>query len=401
MTARDGLRRAASGIWRLLPTGPRQALARVAIRALSPRLADPLPASLDDGAPRIVAGFLTSASGLGQAARLAYTAFERAGRDVYGIDLSRFLVAAGAEIDFKFRDAARLTGEGQVLVNVNAPLMRLAASAMGSRFLKGKWVTGYWAWELPQMPQDWRDGLRFAHRLAAPSQFVADAISGLGWLEPVVVAPHPVAVEDWGDLPSRPTGPFTIVTAFNAASGFARKNPTALIAAFRRAFPSLASAARLRILATNIEHFPAGRAALVAAIEGDERIELLVSPSLSRGDYLAWYGAPDLFGSLHRSEGFGLGIAESMCRGVPALATNWSANAEYMDESNGFPVAFSLTPVEDPQGKYREKAQVWADADVIDAADRLRAAAEDPVGLARVAAAALDKGRRQFSAFPL
>jgi len=39
----------------------------------------------------------------------------------------------------------------------------------------------------------------------------------------------------------------------------------------------------------------------------------------------------DVYMSLHRAEGFGLILAEAMALGTPVIATNYSANTEFMN----------------------------------------------------------------------
>ena len=55
----------------------------------------------------------------------------------------------------------------------------------------------------------------------------------------------------------------------------------------------------------------------------------------------ALQAACDCYVALHRSEGFGLAVAECMYLGKPVIATGWSATAEYLDANNGLPVQFS------------------------------------------------------------
>lgn len=387
-------------IWRRLPIRFRRSAFRAAINVLAPALPMPVPASLEPGAPRIVAGFLTSPSGLGQSARLAIKAFSGAGHDTYGVDLSYAFNEPSTGIKDSFRDGRRLTGPGQVLINVNAPFMKYTLQLLGRRLLQDKHVTGYWAWELERAPDEWRNGLACVHRVAVPSRFVAGAVEALGWRGDIIVAPHPVALEGAPPLPPRPADqPFTIVSSFNVASGFVRKNPVALVEAFKLAFPNNAPA-RLRVLATNTEHYPEGKAALLAAVGGDPRIELCMQ-SLSREEYWRWYGAPDLFASLHRAEGFGLGIAESMCRGVAVLATDWSANSEFVDAESGFPVNYTLTPVSDPQLRYEAPGSLWAEPDIGHAAELMRRAAEDSDLRVRLATIGKQRALARFSSFPL
>jgi len=391
----------ARAIWRRLPVTFRRRLAHGSLRLLAPRLPAASPASAAADAPVIIVGFLTSASGLGQAARLAYRAFERQGRAVYGVDLSRFFFETADVVRFAFHDGRAHRGPGRVLININAPYMAYAFNLLGRAFLREKHVTGYWAWELPRAPEAWREGFERTHDIAAPSAFVAEAIRALGDTPPVYVAPHPVMLEELPPLTPRSApvseeAPFTIVSAFNAASGFERKNPLALIAAFKRAFPAREDV-RLRLLASNIEHYEAGRAALEAAIAGDARIEAHYQ-AMDRPAYWRWYGTPDLYASLHRAEGFGLTLAEAMALGVPVLATHWSANAEFMDESNALPVRFKLAAIADDQQKYAAEG-AWAEADVEHAAVLMQRAYAEPEWLAKLARAGQAHAARIFETF--
>jgi glycosyltransferase involved in cell wall biosynthesis len=95
-----------------------------------------------------------------------------------------------------------------------------------------------------------------------------------------------------------------------------------------------------------------------------------------------------------------LPIAEAMCVGVPALATDWSASAEYVNETNGYPIRAALTPVRDPQSKYRP-GERWAEPDIAHAAARLREAATDAVKRQARGAAAREAAVLRFSAFDL
>ena len=61
----------------------------------------------------------------------------------------------------------------------------------------------------------------------------------------------------------------------------------------------------------------------------------------------------DSYVSLHRSEGFGLPIAEAMSFGKPVIATGWSGNMEFMDDSNSFPVKYELAEIPVKNGPYK------------------------------------------------
>lgn len=82
--------------------------------------------------------------------------------------------------------------------------------------------------------------------------------------------------------------------------------------------------------------------------------------------------------SLHRSEGFGLVPAEAMLLGVPVMATDWSATAEFIDATSGIPVPYRLVPARDPRGVFEAPGAHWAEADTGYAAERLCDLQENP-----------------------
>ena len=366
-------------LWRRLPVQLRRSAIHSAIDFLQPKLSCvSRDIVLDRQAPRIVVGQLSSASGLGQSARLTAAALRSQGYRVLGIDLSQFFYEPEV-VAHGLPDGRSCRGPGHAIVVVNAPFMAYALTLAGRGFLRDKWVTGYWAWELPQLPAAWLKGFDWTHDVAVPSRFVAEAVEGAGRCASVRVAPHPVAC----DLPPlspfatgapRPPGPFTVATVANLGSSFTRKNPLALIRAYQLAF-GRDRTARLRMRLTG-----AGaddRAAIAAAIAGNDSIEVEWNAG-SRADFYAWWGAPDVYAALHRSEGFGLPIAEAMLAGHPVVATGWSGNMQFMSGDTAFPVDYRLVPVQDPEAKYDIAGASWAEPDVEHAAALLQQLRREP-----------------------
>ena len=229
------------------------------------------------------------------------------------------------------------------------------------------------------------------------------------------IALHPVALEaahaaaarsaaDSSAAPDRaarlrpPGAPFTIASVASIASGFERKNPLALVAAFARAFPEPDPArVRLSLLLTNAEHYSPARPAIEAACAGRPDIAITWEP-LAPVALARWLGEADLYAALHRSEGFGLPLAEAMLAGIPVMATGWSGNRDFMDETNSLLVDYRLVPVRDPQGKYPEGEERWAEPDIDHAARLLRAAAADPARLAALAVEGQRSARTRLTA---
>ena len=185
------------------------------------------------------------------------------------------------------------------------------------------------------------------------------------------VVPHSVAQRGVKPvLRIRPCAhPFTVLLMFNMASGFARKNPLAAIKAFRTAFGNDPST-RLIVKMTNATVYPTGIRLINECVGDADNIDV-VSRTMSDAEINDLYGETDVVISLHRSEGFGLTVAEAMLRGLPAVATNWSGNVDFLTASTGVPVPYRLAPAVDPQGSYHFPAMSWADADVEAAAAAL------------------------------
>jgi len=184
-----------------------------------------------------------------------------------------------------------------------------------------------------------------------------------------------------------------VLNVFHLGSAFSRKNPIAAVRAFRQAFGD----AQNRVLAIKLVDNGAAPWALRALKEaiGDAGNIRVIDGMLSAADMAGLVAASDIVISLHRSEGFGLVCAEGMRFGKPVVATNWSGNLEFMSAHNSALVRCSLVPVDDPEGAIDGAGQVWADAEVCDAAQWLRRLADDAALRERLgAAAAADVGRQ-------
>ena len=137
-------------------------------------------------------------------------------------------------------------------------------------------------------------------------------------------------------------------------------------------------------------------ASLQASVHAHANV-VLRDEVLSGSDMQRLYAECDVLISLHRSEGFGLTIAEAMARGLPVVATDWSGNVDFLDASAGVPVPCRLIPARDVQGTYQFPDMRWADADIAAAAQALRRLRDDPALRERLGAAARERMRTSFS----
>lgn len=357
----------------------------------------PLPdAHPKGGFPLGIAGLFGTASGIGEGARLAYTALDQAGYAPTAFNLSPAF--GQTELPTGAERRALVAGEGSLIVHHNGPFLPHALWALGRARVRGRRIIGYWAWELPRLPQDWQPSLRYAHEIWVPSNFTRDAVAA-ATDKPVHVVPHPLppmaATPDMRTRLGLPADALMVLNVVHLGSAFARKNPLAAITAFRRAFGDTPN----RILVIKLIAGGAtawAQHALQEAIAGSGNIRL-IEGMLPEADMMGLMAAADIVISLHRSEGFGLVPAQAMALGKPVIATAWSGNMQFMSKRNSALVSYSLIPVDDPDGFFGADGQMWANADVDEAAQWLRRLASDAGLRAKLGAAAAKDIGEQLS----
>jgi glycosyltransferase involved in cell wall biosynthesis len=116
---------------------------------------------------------------------------------------------------------------------------------------------------------------------------------------------------------------------------------------------------------------------------------------LSQQELANLFHACDVYVSLHRSEGFGLGMAEAMAIGKPVIGTGYSGNIDFMNGGDSCPVGYRLRLIdsndfEDAPGMatvYTE-GTLWAEPDLDQAAQWMQLLASDEPLRHRIGASA-------------
>ena len=101
-----------------------------------------------------------------------------------------------------------------------------------------------------------------------------------------------------------------------------------------------------------------------------------ISQYLPRADVDGLTDACDVYLSLHKAEGFGIGMAEAMSQGKPVVATNWSANTEFCMPDTAWCIPYRMVPI--LPYEYPVSMKEWAEADVEAAAAALREIRDNP-----------------------
>jgi glycosyltransferase involved in cell wall biosynthesis len=320
-----------------------------------------------------VVGYLAAESGIGESAR----------------SMLRILKAGSvpvAPINFRVGNMSRMQEaipgvdatshlHGVNLFHINADQMFVAYESLGASLFEGRYNIGFWAWELAQFPDAWQAAFDLVDEVWVPSSFCQQAIAVKSPV-PVLRVPH--SIEAPPPAPDRARfGLARDEVAFFAMCDVLsvpeRKNPLGVAEAFRAAFPG-SERVRLFLKIGNLEFQPDLKGRLAELARDDARIALL-DGYLARPELWALMASIDCYVSLHRAEGFGLGMAEAMACGKPVIATPWSGNVDFTRADNALLVDYTLIALERDLGPYR-KGELWAEPDIASAAQAMRQIAQ-------------------------
>lgn len=360
-----------------------------------------------------VIGHLSTSSGLGNTARLYIQMLQQLGYGVVGID-----------IDYD-NGAERQPIEGlRVVTSVEESPYRHSLVIVSIQLLPSLWLrrlpellapgrtnVGLIFWELPCIPRAWWPSLSLFDAILTCSPFVRHAVETAVPDVPTLHSEHPLLMapplEDRETVRKRLSigaHDFVCCMSFDLRSDFARKNPGASVRAFLEAFPD-ESDVKL-VIKTNGDPNRVSMSGhiknLLALIRSDQRI-LLITETLPYDAVLAIYNAADVFISLHRAEGLGLGPMEAMLYGKLVVATGYSGNMGYMNDLNSMPIPYRL--VEPKQtgwqftSRFAGRTCNWAEVDIESAALALKTARNPQYRDAYALRAARDIQEKQVGAW--
>jgi glycosyltransferase involved in cell wall biosynthesis len=339
-------------------------------------------------------GFAFGEFGLGESMRSLARAYAAGGVPFVVKDIEQHLTTRQTDASI----AAHLVDDIRHKVSVmcvNPDLLPQVRPLLARTRAHGGIAVGYWYWELETTPRTWEPAYDAVDEIWCATQFVADAVAR-ATTKPVhkipppleVVAPRVFHRREFGLREDR----FLFLFTFDYNSFVKRKNPESVIDAFRQAFPRLRDDVGLVVKSVNGANHPQRVAALMARAGDDPRI-VAIDRFLTREESYGLTRATDAYVSLHRAEGLGLGLCEAMALGRPTIATAYSGNLEFMNETNSLLVDYRLVPVARGDYLVDDERFVWAEPDVDSAARCMRALADDPLLRERLVSA----GQREIA----
>lgn len=175
-----------------------------------------------------------------------------------------------------------------------------------------------------------------------------------------------------------PEESFCVFFNFSYGSSIERKNPEATIEAFSRAFANTDDA-RLVFKTTASEKWPSDVASVIQWIQryGVTGKTILIDEYKTMEEVLDLTSAMDVYISLHRGEGLGLGMLEAMSLGVPVVASAYGGNMDFTREGIAFLVPCEVVPCSSEFATHRNATE-WAKPDIAIAERHLRTIYDHP-----------------------
>jgi glycosyltransferase involved in cell wall biosynthesis len=346
-----------------------------------------LPAAESELAVR-VSGYLSRALGLGAAARAYAQALEAAGVAVstatvplHHLGLPEGLEAGYGEHGFQdvLSDHPHCNFE---ILAINADELPDFVERMGADYFHGPRI-GIWGWETNSIPQRWQRAYELVDEIWVYSRFMAENIGAVASV-PVIALPPPVQPPSDAVQATRlgvPDDAFMFLFVFDYLSTVQRKNPVGLIEAFKQAFAPGAGP-RLLIKTINAPLRPLAEEEVLWAAQGRPDVHV-IDRSLTAGERDGLMAGCDCYVSLHRSEGFGLTLAEAMAIGKPVIGTGYSGNLDFMNTHNSYLVEYELGVVGPECEIYPADGQ-WAEPSTAHAAALMRRVCGEPEEARRI-----------------
>ena len=316
-----------------------------------------------------VAGFAKGEYGIGESTRSLWRAVRSSGLPAVLLNVHSRM---HRNLDGSLGDFSRTNPYAVNLMTFSFDYSRRFHRDMGAKFTTGRYNIGFWYWEQDRFPARFHSAFDFYDEVWVPTRYIEKSLKNVSPI-PVRKITYPLYVNEEEARSDRrafalPEQSYVFLFSFDFLSTTIRKNPLGVIHAFQKAFRN-DDRVVLVVKSINAHHDPGGRAFLAQNCGGSPVV--FEDSHLSASQINALFASADCYVSLHRSEGLGLGLAQSMYLAKPVIGTGYSGNLEFMNDRNSYLVQYRMTTLEEGSGPY-EAGTMWAEPDIEHAAELMR-----------------------------
>ena len=237
----------------------------------------------------------------------------------------------------------------------------------------GRYTIGLWPWELPEWPKSWYHACGLVDEIWGISHYTSRSY-GLTGVQ-VHTMPLAVTIDDVPTLQrsvfNLPENTYLFFFAFDYNSTMSRKNPEGLVEAFQLAFPVTSGASVALVI--KVSHAKSQHKRwmrFVRRVKADSRI-ILIEKTFRKSELIGLYRCCDCLVSLHRAEGFGRLVAESLMLGKKVITTNFSGNMDYCNSENAGLVDVNMKFIKERE-YFSGEGQRWAEPSLATASALMR-----------------------------
>lgn len=320
-------------------------------------------------------GNIKAETGLGQSCRLLANQLEHADIPfmIYHYDQLGNIRTDDNSWDYKISNKLMY---GINMIHINPHEMGLAFMQLSQECWNDRYNIAFWLWELEEFPEEWIPCFHVIDEVWTPSEFISTCIRKKTSL-PVKTIPYHVVVDIKKEYSREyfqlPKDAFLYLMMYDSGSIMERKNPLGVLETFKKVFQKNDKKVGLVI---KIGNYGAEDIEAISRILDGYTNVYFIKEVLDKDQVNSLIKQVDVFVSLHRAEGFGLVLAESMLLGTPTIATNWSSNIEFMNSDVACMVDANMISIEKDIGPFK-KGNKWADPDLNQAAFYMKKLYED------------------------
>lgn len=318
-----------------------------------------------------MSGFFNAEIGFGEAIRNNLAALKKVGVPAKPINFNQNVRNRLNDTSVSFEDNINNYPVNIVHLNIDAILSFIQEKS--TDYFQGKYNIGYWAWEMEEFPDAYAEYFKFYDEIWTCSRYCLDSMSMKAPI-PVVNIPHAIDIKEEDIDTDFETGLledcFNFLFVFDYNSLIERKNPIGLIDAYEKAFGLNNEKVKL-ILKTSLSNQHGKSKRKVMERIGNNTSIIYKEEMLRRPELLALMNKADCYISLHRSEGFGLTIAEAMALGKPVITTGYSGNLDFTHVNNSYLVKYKMLKHE-VDLSVLPKNNYWSEPDTEHAAELMK-----------------------------